>query len=127
MTYYKILGFAMTGLVGTVLLKKLKEEYSLFLSIVVSLLLTSSAITVIAPVASYIDEIGINNGIGTYISLIFKSCGIAIITTLASDICRDCGESALGSKIDLFGKCVLIYMAFPLIKSVFESALSILS
>ena len=117
----------MTGLVGTVLLKKMKEEYSLFISLVVTVLITSSAITVIAPVAKYINDIGNKTDIGTYITLIFKSCGIAIITTLASDICRDCGETALGSKIDLFGKCVLIYMAFPLIQSVFDSAIGILS
>ena len=127
MTYYKILGIAMTGLIGSVLLKRMKEEYSVFISLIVSALLTSSAITVITPVAKYINDIGDKTSTETYITLIFKSCGIAIITTLASDICRDCGESALGSKIDLFGKCVLIYMAFPLLQSVFDSAIGILS
>ena len=127
MTYYKLLGIAMTGLTGAVLLKRMKEEYSLFLSLLVSLLLTSCAIGIISPVAEYIKEIGNKSGITTYVSLIFKSCGTAIITSLASDICRDSGEAALGARIDLCGKCILIYMAFPLIKSVFEATLNILA
>lgn len=125
MTYYKFLAFGIIGLIGSVLLKKIKEEYSLFLTLAVSLFLTLTAVSVIAPVAEYIKELGNQKDIGEYISVIFKSSGICIITSIASDICRDSGENALGSKIDLCGKCTVLFMSFPLLRTVFESTLQI--
>ncbi len=126
MSYYKILAFGIIGLIGSVLLKRIKEEYSLFLTLGVSLLLTLSAVGIIAPVAEYITGLSEQKDIGEYISVIFKASGICIITSLSSDMCRDSGESALGAKIDLCGKCTILYMALPLLKTVFESSLKII-
>jgi stage III sporulation protein AD len=43
---------------------------------------------------------------------------------VASEICKDCGEGAIGTKIELAGKCVLIAYALPLIGEVLEFASS---
>ena len=51
-----------------------------------------------------------------------KSLGIAILTSLASELCKDCGEGGLASKTELFGKCTIISLAAPIIKDIVEIA-----
>lgn len=126
MEYLKIMGFAITGLVAVVLLKRVKEEYALFVSLLTGLALTLTAISLLEPVLEYIGVFADMPQTKSYASIIFKSAGIAIITTVASDLCKDCGESALGNKLELCGKALIVSMALPLIKTVFDSCLSLL-
>ena len=59
--------------------------------------------------------------------LIFKSLGICYITQLGKDVCVDAGETALGEKVDLFGKIVIASMSVPLILQIIELIKEVLS
>lgn len=58
---------------------------------------------------------------GSY-ELLIKILGIAVITKIGADICNDSGNSALSSMVELAGKTVILFMTFPLIKTVTELA-----
>ncbi len=49
-----------------------------------------------------------------YLRIIFKALGICYLTQLGCDICRDCGESAIASQLELFGKAALLIVSLPL-------------
>lgn len=38
---------------------------------------------------------------GDYAAVLFKAVGICLLTQLAGDVCRDSGESSIGSKTEL--------------------------
>lgn len=61
----------------------------------------------------------INEG---YIELLVKVLGIAIVTQIASDICRDSGNSALATNVELVGKVIILALCFSLIKTVAQLA-----
>lgn len=52
--------------------------------------------------------------------MLLKITGISIILEYAITICKDCGENAIASKIDLGGKVILISMSIPIITSTLE-------
>lgn len=41
-------------------------------------------------------------------------------------ICKDVGENAIGAKVDLGGKVIIIAMSIPIISSMLETVLQIL-
>lgn len=58
-----------------------------------------------------------------YLGIIIKSLGICYTTQIGCDCCRDSGEGALASQLELAGKAAMILIALPL----FENAADIVS
>ena len=58
--------------------------------------------------------------------LLIKITGIAILTEFASSVCKDSGETAIASKVDMGGKIIIIAMSIPIIASLLETILKVL-
>ena len=63
---------------------------------------------------------------GSYFSVLCKALGIACLTRIGTDICRDCGEAAIGSAVELCGRICLASLALPLFLSLAETVLEVL-
>ena len=61
-----------------------------------------------------------------FIALLIKITGIAFLSEFAVSICKDSGESAIASKIELGSKIIIISMSVPIITSLLELILKIL-
>ena len=61
-----------------------------------------------------------------FLKILIKITGIAILTEFAVSICKDSGESAIASKVDIGGKVIIISMSIPIIKALLETVLKIL-
>ena len=72
---------------------------------------------VLAGVSGIISDAGINS---RYISLAFRALGICYISELCSSSCRDCGETALGSVLDISGRVAISLLCLPLLREFLE-------
>ncbi len=128
MSIYKLVISGICGLIFIVLMKNVKEEYALFTLLFTDLCLMASAIIFLQPVAEYIKSteslFGDQKG---FCEILFKCTGIGLLCSFASELCRDCNQGSLGSKIELLGKCGMICYCLPLIKKVFEYAVVFIS
>ncbi len=70
-----------------------------------------------------LDTVGIEK---TYISSAFKALGICYVCELSSSSCRDSGESALASVIDISGKVAITLICIPLLDKLMEVVKNIL-
>ena len=61
-----------------------------------------------------------------FITLIIKMTGIAILTEFAVSICKDSGEAAIASKVDMGGKVIMVSMSVPIIAGLLETILKLL-
>lgn len=128
MSIYKVVMCAVCGLVFTVLMRKIKDEYALFTIMLINLSLMSCAVILLSPVFEYIKSLESRYpSVGGFAELLFKCTGIGLLCAFASELCRDCSENSLGAKIELLGKCCMIAFCLPMIKTVFEYALDFLS
>ena len=50
---------------------------------------------------------------------VIKAVGIAVLVHITAQVCRDAGESALGSKLELAGVIAAIAVCIPLMREVF--------
>lgn len=126
MSLYKIFGFLILGLFSILLFRRLKEEYASFIAVFVGLTLAACAFEIMEPVVAYLGRLDSFAETKDLFARMFKASGIAVLCTLAGDICRDCGESALAGKIELCGKSVILVLCLPLLETVFESVLALL-
>ena len=61
-----------------------------------------------------------------YVAILLKISGIAILSEFAVSVCKDLGETAVATKIDLAGKIIIISISIPIISALLELLIKIL-
>ena len=73
-----------------------------------------AAALMLAPSVEALKELsrraGLDNG---FAQVLIKALAVCCITQLAADICRDAGESALASKLELAGRAAVAVISLP--------------
>ena len=127
MDVIKIIGVGLIALIIIIIIKQYRPEFTIYLSIaavVIILLLIADKLTaIINLLTSLANRTSINN---EFLTLLIKITGIAILTEFASSICKDSGETAIASKVDIGGKVIIIALSIPIISSLLETILKIL-
>ena len=68
------------------------------------------------------NKIDINIG---FFSILLKITGIAYLSEFASNICKDAGETAIASKVELAGRVLIIALSIPIISTLLETMLGL--
>jgi stage III sporulation protein AD len=101
------------------LVRKTKDEFALPVSIAAAIVFFGVIVTIFEPIYDVLVEIS-SFGNSGYVSIMLKSLTIAGATRLCAEICRDLGENAVASKIEVFGKLGMVTLSLPLLKSILE-------
>lgn len=127
MEVIRIIGIALIGLIIIILLKQYKPEFSIYISLLVGvlilLLVTDQLTGIINLLQSIANKASINS---EFLSLLIKMTGIAFLSEFAVSICKDSGEGAIASKIEIGTKIIIISMSIPIISSLLEIILKVL-
>ena len=115
-------GFCIAGALLAVLLKQYCREQSMMLSLGVCIIVFAGAVSIISPVMERLTFLFTESVVDeSYISLVFKATAICFITQITSDLCRDSGENAVASVMELWGRISVMLISVPLIESIVES------
>lgn len=128
MNLLSILGIIVISTVMCSMLKKYVPEYALVISILIGIILIFFIINNITPVIYKVkDMINLSNLPHEYCLIIFKALGICFLTQFVSDLCRDSGESAMSSKVELIGKLSIIMSSLPLFEEIIHITLNLIT
>lgn len=123
-----IIGIALIAMILCVLLKGYRPEYSVFLSLTVGILILLMTLDALVPVMETLTELIEISGQGREaFTILLKALGVCFITQLASDACKDAGEGAIASKVELAGKVVILLLAMPLFEQIIGVATSLMT
>ena len=127
MEIIKIIGIALIALIIIIMLKQYRPEYAIFISILTGILILLLVMDRLTGIINLIESIQSKFSINTqFIALLIKITGIAFLSEFAVSICKDSGEAAIASKIELGSKIIIISMSIPIISSLLEIILKIL-
>ena len=122
----QIVGLGIIAAVAAIVLKQQKPELGIykhsrrdrdFMMIIGRLVSTVDILTDIAGRAN-LDSM--------HLSVVLKVIGIAYITEFGSQVCKDAGENAIASKIELGGKIIILSLTVPILAALIEMILKIL-
>ena len=116
MEIIKIIGIALIALIIIIMLKQYRPEYAIFISILTGVLILFLVMDRLTGIINLIESIKSKFSINTqFIALLIKITGIAFLSEFAVSICKDSGEAAIASKIELGSKIIIISMSIPII------------
>ncbi len=116
MSILGICGLALLGLAVTVILRGLRPDFAMLAAIVTALLLLGVSVTSIASVIRSVTELSSETGFSVYTSVILKTLGIGLLAQITSDVCRECGASAIAAKVEFSAKILILGLCIPILQ-----------
>lgn len=118
----RIILIAIIGVILGILVKAQKPEYSVYITIGVSMLIFFSAVTMISSVKQQLSFLGvIMEGNEKYYGMMFKMMGITYLCEFCSGICKDSGYQAIGTQVEIFGKITILLSGLPILLTLIET------
>ena len=106
----------------TLWVRPLKPEYAMFLSMGAMLLLIGAAVSQLDRILELIETLVDYTGVDmVYYKILLKIMGLAWISQLASDICKEAGCHAISRQIDIYGKLLILSVSLPIVTALIET------
>ena len=126
MDIIKIIGVGFTTLIVTIMLKEYRKDFAVYAALIGGTIILYYIIGYLQNIVNFLNGLA-DSGINSeFISLLIKITGISILTEFAVSICKDSGESAIASKVDLGGKLLVISLSIPVISATLSGLLELL-
>lgn len=128
MDFVTICGFGVLAVILCAVVRQIKPDSALGISIAAGAVILAAVISAIAPSIAVMNELANKAGIdGNLVKILLKALAICYITTLCADCARDAGESALGSKLELAGRTAIAVISLPVFTNLAEFVTGMLS
>ena len=101
-------------------IKQIKSEYAVIASVLIAIGVVVFSLEKLSPIYEYLTSLDIVSENKEYIACAVKALGVSLLCSLASEICHDVGENTLAFGIELFGKCEILALCFPLIIKILD-------
>lgn len=117
----RIAGISLAALILGMFLRRHNKTVSLLLIMFACAAVFFESISSLSEIVDSLNELASGMGeISSYLKVMFKVLGIALITQIISDICRDSGESALAGQTEVAAKILIVTLILPLLQAVVE-------
>lgn len=127
MDILQIIGLAIVATVIIAVIKAQRPELAIQISIAAGIIVFTMILGKITAVIELLNSYARKVDIDTiYLSTLLKIVGIAYITEFGAEVCKDAGEGAIASKVELAGKVVIIVLAVPIITSLLDLIIRIM-
>ena len=125
-----ILQAAVLCIVGSVLclfLREVQRPQAAMLGLAILVLVLLSAMPEVRRIVQTAENLYGQSGLDEgYFAILCKAAGVAYLTQLGADVCRDCGEGAAASAVELCGRVSLAGLALPLFVKLAEIVLEVI-
>jgi stage III sporulation protein AD len=119
---WQVVGLALIVAVIGVVLKQVRKEIALQLTIltgaIIFILILGKIKIIIDLLQNLADQANISS---YYLLIVLKIVGVAYLAEFGADICRDADEKALATKIEIAAKVGVLVLAIPIIVAILES------
>lgn len=124
MDFYKIVLLALLSVIGIVIVRQLKAEFAVPLSVGVSVVLLLAVCDALYDVVytfyNFAERANIN---GEAIGCVIKVVGIGYLAEFSNNLCLDANCKSVGDKVLLASKIAIMFCALPVVEQLFEAIL----
>ena len=122
MDIFQIAAIALCGVVTASVLREYKPEMALYTIIATVLILFGYILYQLTSVFDFLGTVYNQVTYGkAFFPILLKVLAVAYIADFVAQICKDAGETAIGTKVELAGKIIIFYLAIPVMMSVLET------
>ena len=123
----KVIAVGIIAIIIVIIIKQYKPEFAIYISIITGAIILYMIFGKLQGIINLLQNIGSKAGVNSqFLSLLLKITGIAFLAEFAINICKDAGEGAIASKIEIGSKVIIVSMSIPIISSLLDVILKLL-
>ncbi len=123
----RIAAIAIVGVIMASIVKSFKPEFSIYVVLATIVIIFLMALNKLTAVFQLLSSVYGEMTYGKdFFPIIVKVLVVAYLADFTSQLCKDAGEGAIGSKVELAGKIVIFYLSMPILLAILELINSIL-
>lgn len=116
--FWQVVAGVLISVVLGLALSKQGRDITLLMSIAVCCMVMLAAVTYLKPVLDFVNQLQtIGNLDNDLLKIMLKAVGIGLVAEIATLICNDSGNSALGKAVQILASVVVLWLAIPLMSS----------
>lgn len=117
----KMVILAVVGVLFIILLKEQKASLAFVLTLAICMIVIFNILDYGAILMEGLDVFeAYFDSSGYYIKLILKMVGITYLCEFGTQICKDVGQGAIATQVELFGKIMVLVTGLPIILAIIE-------
>ena len=121
----RVCAAALLCMVAAVTLRTLRAEYALLLRFAFCILFGTMMLLSLRPLTEQLRT-WLDATAPAHTETLFRALGIALLTHMTAELCRDCGEGTVAGWVETLGKLEILGLCLPLIGAVMETVGEIL-
>lgn len=126
MEIVKIASMALLGVLTALLLKQVKNEYSVLIGLAMALFICGYVVTYLLEVIRSLEGVWSSVSSGTEVfRLVLRMIGITYISDLTAGICKESGYLVLSNQVTLAGKIGVLLTGFPVLMDLVQYVLKL--
>ena len=124
---FKVIGIGLTGGILALFVKQYRPEMAVGISLATGIILflwvSEGLAEIWTSMRGVMEQCGVED---QYLAAVMKVSGVAYIAQFGGELCRDSGENAIASKIELAGKIFILIVTMPIIRSFLSVCINVL-
>lgn len=127
MSIYQLLAVIIASLLLFLVIKGVNERFAVYLSLGGAVIILLYVIARLSSVFSFIRHLAASAGVeNEYFQAVLKGLAICYLGEFVIGICKDCGQSGWGDKLEVACRCTLLVVAIPLFEDFLEIIMGLL-
>lgn len=126
MSIVSVCGVALLCVCATAAVRAIKPDMAVFVGAAGAVVILGAAAEAICEIVGFASETAEGGGFSDYLGTVLKALGVTLLAQMTADICRDCGENAIASRVEFCAKCAIILLSLPVIRNIISLSSEIL-
>ena len=127
MNIIKVCAFCITAVILIVIVREQNKSIACLISIIASVVIMIYVVSNIDGIFNVLDKLSaISKTESKYLTLILKVSGIVYLVEFVKNLCIDAKESAIGTKLEMAGKVMIVTLTLPILSQILEQIVGLL-
>ncbi len=125
MEVLQVVGFALVVTVILVVLRHQRPDMAVMLSLAAAAAILFFLVERIWQAIDLLQDLASRAGVrDSYVQILLRVMAIAYLAELGSQVCRDAGEGAMATKLEMAGKILILILAIPIVRALADAILN---
>ncbi len=116
--FFRAVALVLLAVVFVLILKNSSKGIGELLSLLVCCMVMMAAVSYLEPVIAFVETVQDLSGLdGDMLKILLKVVGISVTVEIASLLCDDAGNSAMGKTLQILATAVILCLSLPMLTS----------
>ncbi len=122
----RVCALALVCAIGALILKGINSQSVSALRICGIIAVLGTAAAAAGVIFTQVSELVDTSAVGEYAVRMMKALGLALLSGIGADICRDCGENTVATGVETVGNLSILSLCIPLFSELIGYAQTLL-